>query len=66
MEIFKNPHYDFIVEGVNVDEEEWIKDSGKAQYQMWVRPMMKAIRPGSQVVIVAQGPGQEKRVRRMS
>lgn len=38
MEIFKNPHYDFIAERVNVDEGEWIKDFGKAQYQMWVRP----------------------------
>lgn len=38
MEIFKNPHYDFIVERVNVYAEEWIKDFGKAQYQMWVRP----------------------------
>lgn len=38
VEIFKNPHYDFLVERVNVDEEEWIKGSGKAQYQMWARP----------------------------
>lgn len=38
MEIFKNLHYDLIAERVNVDEEEWIKDFGKAQYQMWVRP----------------------------
>lgn len=38
MEIFKNLHYDLIAERVNVDEEEWIKDFGKTQYLMWVRP----------------------------
>lgn len=38
VEMCKTLHYHFVIERVNVDEEERIKDARKAPCWVWVRP----------------------------